>query len=61
MNKMNTATVGLAVTPTVLSTFISHVSSYREIRGRGRGRVPSDGRTKETIRRQTDRRADGQN
>lgn len=25
MNKMNTATVGLAVTPTVLSTFVSHV------------------------------------
>lgn len=29
MNKMNTATVGLAVTPTVLSTFVSHVSLPR--------------------------------
>lgn len=27
MNRMNTATVGLAVTPTVLSTFLSHVST----------------------------------
>lgn len=25
MNRMNTATVGLAVTPTVLQTFLSHV------------------------------------
>lgn len=29
MNKMNTATVGLAVTPTVLSTFVSHVCLLR--------------------------------
>lgn len=46
MNKMNTATVGLAVTPTVLSTFVSHVRSAAprvrkgdEKPGNGRGKT----------------------